>query len=712
MLGVDELNPKKLLEELDNENNKSAKTDQLNTIEDLPGFLKSSKLSDEELMEVLSRFLLQDDINLKQYGAVYDRTGFDGIPEIKELPLIEEQRLAIRAKSSAIVYIQNKLKIQEVKFVGLEKAFNENIDNWAVYKTMFSNDHSENIFIKVCLPLDESIVALCSDKDEPCYFKAQEAEKIRKSNEDYLNQIHSHYFLGRNVSAKKKKIIKTNQVGVNINSQVMNNGFNNQNLYQQPILNNQINNNINSNTNLGYPIVNTLNNNMNNNLNNLISSSPSPNNQNNNVLNYKFKQIPNQSQFNYNNGMGAMGGVSPNGYGDIAENLAMKNNLSNNISQNPGAIASSYRELNNNEDLNSLSKEQLIGLVRHLKGGMVNNAQQNQNIAFQPAVPSNSNTNMNNNFVSQPNYQNFSNYSQQSIPNNNPQQVSFKPGFNLNNAHNQYGNGGVLGQQPNQVNMNMMNNNPYHNRNVQNGAIKQFPFLKNGPLPNAFNQQESMLRIPDNVDPTSAGEPIDPKSIYGLMNFKSKEIEDNNASENEEEDLEIQRKTKNLSKKTEKSKTEKTSTKSKAGSKQHFWTNTYSVGNAGGGKVSGYGKNAYGYGYSAGNTGAGKVSGYGADAYGYGYSAGSAGSGGVSGYGSDAYGYGYSAGSAGSGAVSGYGADAYGYGYGIGNAGSSNGHGSAGASGGIGFSASGGSVGGGYGTFGASGSIGLSGIGY
>lgn len=104
-IGVEELNPKKLLDEIENENNHSHDVNELNTIEDLPGFLKTSKLSDEELMEVLSRFLLQDDVTLKQYGAVYDKTGFDGVKEIKELPLIEEERNTIRAKSAATVYV-------------------------------------------------------------------------------------------------------------------------------------------------------------------------------------------------------------------------------------------------------------------------------------------------------------------------------------------------------------------------------------------------------------------------------------------------------------------------------------------------------------------------------------------------------------------------------------------------------------------------------
>lgn len=96
-----------MLEEIDNENKKKSQTNTLNTIEDLPNFLKESKLSDDELMEVLSRFLLQDDMNLKQYGAVYDKTGIDGISnEVKELPIFEEERNVLKAKSAANIFVR------------------------------------------------------------------------------------------------------------------------------------------------------------------------------------------------------------------------------------------------------------------------------------------------------------------------------------------------------------------------------------------------------------------------------------------------------------------------------------------------------------------------------------------------------------------------------------------------------------------------------
>lgn len=105
-IGIPELNPKEILEEIERDNLKSKLSQDLNTIEDLPTFIKTSLISDEEIMETLSRFLLRDDINLKPYGAIYDKTGHDGVESITELPIYLNERSQVRAKSSAILYVR------------------------------------------------------------------------------------------------------------------------------------------------------------------------------------------------------------------------------------------------------------------------------------------------------------------------------------------------------------------------------------------------------------------------------------------------------------------------------------------------------------------------------------------------------------------------------------------------------------------------------
>jgi hypothetical protein len=60
----------------------------------------------------------------------------------------------------------------------------------------------ENTFIKVCLPLDESETALCSDQDEPCGQRAEYVDQEKKKNEDYIQKIKTNNFFG----GKKSKL--------------------------------------------------------------------------------------------------------------------------------------------------------------------------------------------------------------------------------------------------------------------------------------------------------------------------------------------------------------------------------------------------------------------------------------------------------------------------------------------------------------------------
>lgn len=110
-LGIPDLNPKQLLNELDEEHKNKGKLDnnlpQLKTIEDLPNFLKNSNMNEEEGVKILTRFLIQDDATLKKMGVVYDQTGFDGITSGEKLsPAGTEERLIQRARSAANIWVR------------------------------------------------------------------------------------------------------------------------------------------------------------------------------------------------------------------------------------------------------------------------------------------------------------------------------------------------------------------------------------------------------------------------------------------------------------------------------------------------------------------------------------------------------------------------------------------------------------------------------
>lgn len=67
--------------------------------------------------------------------------------------------------------------------------------------------HGENTFLRVCIPLDESLDALCSSKDEECGYRTEYVEKEKLRNEDYIERIKNGNFF------KKDNMI--NQVKLN-----------------------------------------------------------------------------------------------------------------------------------------------------------------------------------------------------------------------------------------------------------------------------------------------------------------------------------------------------------------------------------------------------------------------------------------------------------------------------------------------------------------
>jgi hypothetical protein len=108
-LGIPDLNPKQILEELDSSSSQKTKNEEvprLRSIEDLPKFLKNTKINAEEAIQVLTRFLIQDDVTLKKYGVVYDQSGFDGIQANEKIYQVgTEERLIQRARSAAYIWV-------------------------------------------------------------------------------------------------------------------------------------------------------------------------------------------------------------------------------------------------------------------------------------------------------------------------------------------------------------------------------------------------------------------------------------------------------------------------------------------------------------------------------------------------------------------------------------------------------------------------------
>ncbi len=104
-----------MLEELDlNKNQKKRINEEikLKSIADVPKFLKYSNITQEEAIDTVSKFLLQDDSYLKTLGVIYDQTGFEGLKKGTKIANYgTEERLIQRVKSSAFIWVK-KIKLK------------------------------------------------------------------------------------------------------------------------------------------------------------------------------------------------------------------------------------------------------------------------------------------------------------------------------------------------------------------------------------------------------------------------------------------------------------------------------------------------------------------------------------------------------------------------------------------------------------------------
>ncbi len=83
----------------------------------------------------------------------------------------------------------------------------EIVPNWRIYKVLMIGKRGENTFLKVCLPLDESETALCSDKDEPCGPRADYVGKEKRKNEEYISRIKSNNFFKKRNTRNTIKLL-------------------------------------------------------------------------------------------------------------------------------------------------------------------------------------------------------------------------------------------------------------------------------------------------------------------------------------------------------------------------------------------------------------------------------------------------------------------------------------------------------------------------
>jgi hypothetical protein len=181
MLGIPSLNPSQIFNYESSQKFSKSKPIKvvapLKNMDDLPRFLQQSKLSLEEGIQIISKFLISDDFILKKFGAVFDQTGFDGLMNLEMvLPKGNKGRDAQRAKSAAKLFYKNSINDSNFDAYGAEKIEIGNLpQGWEVYKILLIRKGVENqhIFLKVCLPLDEMLVPLVTNFNLDCIDKVR-----------------------------------------------------------------------------------------------------------------------------------------------------------------------------------------------------------------------------------------------------------------------------------------------------------------------------------------------------------------------------------------------------------------------------------------------------------------------------------------------------------------------------------------------------------
>ena len=231
ILGIKSIDKAQILEKVEKSEHKTnsnikKKYPKLKTIEDLPTFLKHAELNEDEALNILTKFLIQDDIKLKKYGAIFDETGFDGLNPIEPISAEgTEERLNQRARSAANIYYRSKHTDPTFDSYKSDEDYSEKIEGWRIYKVLLINKDGDSSNIKVCLPEDESLPALCSlNINDKCYLRIEYVKKQKKENNDYIKKIKNGNFF-----KKKNKALNNSS---NINNKLDKTKINDTNLYK------------------------------------------------------------------------------------------------------------------------------------------------------------------------------------------------------------------------------------------------------------------------------------------------------------------------------------------------------------------------------------------------------------------------------------------------------------------------------------------------
>ena len=156
----------------------------LDYLNDLPRFLETQTKSSQ--MNLLTKFLIEDEEILKDNNGVFDETGRDGIDASEDsYPQNSEEHFNQRARSAATLWIKQNPKYDKFEAYG-SSPNEEQVSGWDVQTVLIMNSLGDHILKKVCLSKDEGLISFILEMEEKCFDKVKIAEEFNEKGKNYL----------------------------------------------------------------------------------------------------------------------------------------------------------------------------------------------------------------------------------------------------------------------------------------------------------------------------------------------------------------------------------------------------------------------------------------------------------------------------------------------------------------------------------------------
>jgi len=196
---------------LDVEEKKKPSFYKVNSVEDLPKLIEQGTYTPSLGMQLIKKFLTDDDDSLKEVGAVYDQTGFDAIDPSEEIyPKDTQQRIEQRAKSAALMWVKTNEPNSDFDVYGVQKG-GEVLKDWLTFDILMMNSNGKHRMVKVCILEKETdgYLNYGMDVHENCRNKTDTMKDLEIRAKKYFKDSGFDKFTARETD--KPKNLKKNK---------------------------------------------------------------------------------------------------------------------------------------------------------------------------------------------------------------------------------------------------------------------------------------------------------------------------------------------------------------------------------------------------------------------------------------------------------------------------------------------------------------------